>query len=254
MIATFVFCYTSVSSQSILAKSLMNIAYEPVIYSEIEANVLTPNSQYYYPVLYARYEKNDTTLTIADYRNLYYGYMYQQEYQPHTESGYVDSLSNLISRSGGVFKQESSDKALEYITHILDNRPFSLKFLNMMVYISEMKGNIETSKAYSYKFSMLMSTIFSSGTGKVKEKPWRVLYRSDAQSVLLFLGAKVTRRVYVTAQCEYYHIRERQGDAKGYYFDFDAIYTRPLEPKGKRKMEFNPLSNPRSDKYINRKI
>ena len=253
-IATFVFCYTSASAQSSIAKTMMSIKYNPVIYSEIEANVLTPSSPYYYPELFKRYEKNDTTLTITDYRNLYYGYMFQQEYRPHTESAYVDSLSNLINRDGGVFREASSNKAQEFIVHILDDRPFSLKFLNMMSYIADMKEDNEASKAYALKFNMLVSSIFSSGTGKSEEKPWRVLYRSDAQSVMLFLGAEVTRRVYITAPCEYYHIRERQGDAKGYYFDFDAIYTRPTEPKGKRKMEFNPLSNPKSDKFINNKI
>lgn len=248
-------CCGSVSAQSALAKMLMDTPYTKVVLSDIEAQVLTPNSKYFYPKLYERYEKNDTTLNLEDYRHLYYGYMFQAEYTPHTESVYVDSLSMLLNRDGGVFKLESVSNAVKYMEKILDDRPFSLKFLNMMSYVYDSKLNSpELSMRYSYKFNMLLSAIFSSGTGTVKELPWQVLYRSDAQSILLFLGVDVTRRVYITTTCEYYHIREKQGDAKGYYFDFEPIYSRPMEPKGKRKMEFNPLSNPKSDKYINRKL
>lgn len=251
-----IFMCVSAMAQSQMAKVMMDsTTYHKVVFSEIELEVLSPATKYYYPLLYDRYEKGDTSLTHDDYRYLYYGYMFQAEYQPHKESPYVDSLSNIISEDGDVFTDKSALKCIGYLEKILDDRPFSLKFLNMMSYLySEKVGDEKKALIYSYKFNMLLTTIFSSGNGRVKSNPWLVLYRSDAQSVLQFLGADVTKRVYITTNVEYYHLRERQGDVRGYYFDFDPIYTRPLEPKGKRKMEFNPLSNPKSDKYINTKL
>lgn len=243
-------------AQSPVAKALMDeTPYQKVVFSEIEAEVLTPSSKYYYPLLYAKYEKGDTTLTLDDYRHLYYGYMYQKEYEPHKETSYVDSLSNLLARDGAVFKDESAMQAVYYLEKILDDRPFSLKFLNMMAYVyNEKVRDYKKAILYSYKFNMVLSTIFSSGNGREKTSPWLVLYRSDAMSILQFLSADVGKRIYITTNVEYYHLTKRQGDVRGYYFDFDPIYTRPIEPKGKRKMEFNPLSNPKSDRYINTKI
>lgn len=243
-------------AQSPIAKKMIDeTPYQKVVFSEMEAEVLTPSSPYYYPQIYAKYEKGDTTLTLDDYRHLYYGYMYQKEYEPHKESPYVDSLSNLLSRDGAVFKDESAMTAVRYLEKILDDRPFSLKFLNMMVYVyNEKVRDYKQALIYSYKFNMVLSAIFSSGNGREKTSPWMVLYRSDAQSILQFLGADVSKRVYITTNVEYYHLTKRQDDVRGYYFDFDPIYTRPVEPKGKRKMEFNPLSNPKSDRYINTKI
>lgn len=251
-----VFVCVSAGAQSQMAKIMMDSTpYQKVVFSDIELEVSSPATKYYYPVLYERYEKGDTSLNLDDYRHLYYGYMFQAEYQPHKESPYVDSLSKTISMDGDIFTDKSAMKCIGYLEKILDDRPFSLKFLNMMSYLyAEKVRDEKRAQIYSYKFNMVLSTIFSSGNGRVKNSPWLVLYRSDAQSVLQFLGADVTKRVYITTNVEYYHLRERQEYVRGYYFDFDPIYTRPLEPKGKRKMEFNPLSNPKSDKYINTKL
>lgn len=242
-------------AQNEAAKLLMdNTPYQKVVLADIEAQVLTPGSDYFYPELYKRYEKGDTTLTLADYRHLYYGYMYQSDYRPHTEPPYVDSLSNLLNRDGAVFTDKSSATSLRYLKEILEDRPFSLKFLNMMAYLCDAKiGDREMAMKYSYKFKMVLSAIFSSGNGREKTSPWMVLYRSDAAGMLQFIGADVAKRIFITTNVEYYSMKTRHGNVRGYYFDFDPIYTRPNEPKGKRKMEFNPLSNPKSDKYINQK-
>lgn len=242
-------------AQSEIAKILMDTPYKKIELKEIEAQVMTPNAKYYYPQLYERYEKGDTSLTYEDYRHLYYGYIYQAEYQPHKESPYVDSLSNLLNKNSAEFNIMNASKSIEYLDKILEDRPFSLKFLNMMVYLyNQQIRDGDKALLYAYKFNMLLSTIFSSGDGKSKDRPWLVLYRSDAMSILQFIGADVTKRIYITANIEFYNLREKQGDVRGYYFDFDPIYLRPYEPKGKRKMEINPLYNPKSDKYINTKI
>lgn len=249
-----IFVYSEATAQSEAAKLLMdNSTYKKIVLTDIEAQVLTPGSDYFYPELYKRYEKGDTTLTLADYRHLYYGYMYQAEYSPHKESTYVDSLSNLLNKDGAVFADKSVPTALQYLDKILHDRPFSLKFLNMMAYLYDVKiRDAEKAMQYSYKFKMVLSTIFSSGNGREKTSPWMVLYRGDAASILQFVGADVAKRIFITTNVEYYSLKARQGVVRGYYFDFDPIYTRPNEPKGKRKMEFNPLNNPKSDKYINR--
>lgn len=240
-------------AQSEFIKMLMETEKTPVVLADIEADVLTPSSPYYYPILYARYEKGDTTLNLEDYRHLYYGYMFNEDYQPHKEPIEVDSLSQVINNDGGVFSDLSTGKIVGYLDKILAARPFSLKFLNMMTYVYDEKvRNPEKALEYSYKFNMLLSAIFSSGDG-TKDSPWLVLYRADAQTVLQSLGAKVAQRHYITTNVEYYFLEERQGDRKGYYFDFDPIYTRPAEPKGKRKLEVNPQHNPKSDSYINQK-
>ncbi len=237
-------------AQSDFAKKLMDTPSKPVVMKEYELETLLPSSQYYYPPLFERYEKGDTTLNIDDYRHLYYGYVFSKNYHPHKEPKYVDSLSNILNRDGGVFLDGSTKEIIRCLDSILVERPFSLKFLNIMTYIySEKVRDEKKAFEYSYKFNMLLSTIFSSGNGVTKESPWSVIYRVDAQTVLSFIGADVAKRTYITYNVEYYFLKERQGNIRGYYFDFAPIYTRPNEPEGKRKLEINPMYNPNSDKY-----
>lgn len=44
-------------------------------------------SPYYYPAIYMRYMSGDTTLTLEDYRHLYYGYAWQPGYKPFETPG-----------------------------------------------------------------------------------------------------------------------------------------------------------------------
>ncbi len=238
-------------SQSDMAKMLMDTPQKPLVYKEIELEVTHPSSNYYYPPLFERYEKGDTTLTVDDYRHLYYGYMFNDDYRPHTEPKYVDSLSVLLNKSQGAFTQESLVTAIRYLDSILVERPFSLKFLNLMTYVySEKVRDMDKALYYAYKYNMILSAIFSTGSGVSSKSPWIVLYRVDAQTVLSTIGADVARRNYITANIEYYFLKERQGDVRGYYFDFHPIYTRRIEVNSKRKMEVNPMYNPKSDKHI----
>lgn len=249
----FLLFSTSSFSQSEFAKMLMDTEKSPVDLSVIEGEILSPNSEYFYPAIYKRYMEGDTTLNLEDYRHLYFGYMNNEDYSPHKETVYVDSLSMLLNNDGAVFEDRSLMKTLGYMDKILEDRPFSLRFLNMMTYIYHEKVRDEAKALeYSYKFNMILSAIFSSGTGLTKDSPWMVLYRDDAQTLLSFIDAQVAKRTYITTNVEYYFLKERHGDVRGYYLDFDPIYTRPAEPKGKKKMEINPLHNPNSRKFINR--
>ena len=46
---------------------------------KIEAEIKNENSNFYYPKLFERYLKGDTTLTVEDYHYLYFGYSFQDE-------------------------------------------------------------------------------------------------------------------------------------------------------------------------------
>lgn len=42
-----------------------------------------PASRYYYPKLMGRYEQNETIMNLDDYRHLYYGYLFQEDFNPY---------------------------------------------------------------------------------------------------------------------------------------------------------------------------
>lgn len=228
--------------------------YEPIDFEKMEAAIVVPSSPYFYPTLVERYNKNDAELTLEDYRYLYYGYAFSSNYEPYTTSNYADSVANVILKDRRVITAASSPKLIYYIGKILEKEPFNIEFLNMMSYVYGKMGDEESARIYSDKLNNVLAAIFSSGTGVYKESPWYILYRSDVMSIMSILGVEVTRRAYITKSVEYYRLAEKLGDIKAFYFDFSLIMRVPNTTERKRRFEFNPYYNPKSDKFINSKI
>lgn len=226
--------------------------YTPLNLERIEMSVVVPSSPYFYPSLVERYNKNDSTLTVDDYRYLYYGYAFSSNYEPYTNSPYADSVANVILTDRRIITASSSPKLIYYIGKILEKEPFNIEFLNMISYIYGKMGDDDAARIYSTKLNMILMAIFSSGTGVMKESPWFVLYRSDVMNVLSILGVEVTRRAYITKSVEYYRLTEKLGEIKAFYFDFSLILKVPDNTQRKRRFEFNPYYNPKSDKFINK--
>ena len=52
-------------------------------FDEIEKEISKRNSDFYYPDLMNRFQRGDETLTSEDFHYLYYGYVFQEAYQPY---------------------------------------------------------------------------------------------------------------------------------------------------------------------------
>lgn len=221
----------------------------------LEAAVTNVSSPYYYPLLFERYREGDTTLNLEDYRHLYYGFVFEEGYQPLEDSAYADSITMTLSRNmdkGGI-SPELYPRLKYLLGKALNERPFDMTYLNLLTYIEQMEGDMEQAVKTARKLDMVKKAIFSSGTGISKDSPWHVLYRADESAILSSLGAVSTKRMYITFDVEYFHLPIKNDGNKGYYFNNGRIYSKGVEKKrdeGKRRFEFNPLYNPRSDRHL----
>ncbi len=228
-------------------------------YDKIFREINTDTSPYFYPELFSRYQAGDTTLNLEDYRHLYYGYSFSSDYQPLQKRIYSDSLALVLSQNkDSLMLSPELFREVERLCLLsLQSEPFSMNFTNFLTYIYQMSGETELAKRYSYQLKMIKQAIMSSGTGLSDKSPWHVLYRSDMLDLLASLKARPSKRIYVTAQIEYFHLPVKNGDARGYYFNTGRIFSVPLQEnlkientQPKRRFEFNPYQNPRSSKYI----
>ena len=55
-------------------------------YEKIKSEAFKVDSRFYYTNLFARYLENDTTLDREDYVHLYYGFIYNDKYEPYGDS------------------------------------------------------------------------------------------------------------------------------------------------------------------------
>lgn len=237
------------------AQTADSIAVAAPDYIKIAAEVSDMASPYYYPKLMTRYEKGDTTLTLDDFRHLYYGYSEQPGYKPLLNSPYADSLEMTFGKKT---RPEAKDyrRIAGFAREIMKGEPFSMRDMNALAFAYQMLDEPEKAAVQMFKIKGVLEAIRSTGTGLAEESPWYVIYMRDAEDVLNLIGAKFTKFIILTRTVEYapvYNMPNKRN--KGYYFDYSEVYKRRPDyldvlPKQKRKFEVNPLYNPRSKQSI----
>ena len=151
--------------------------YSRVDLKEIKKNVKSKKKTTYYPLLFDRYKNNDSTLTIDDYKHLYYGTYFQKNF-----SWWADHRRNEIFR---LIEKDDLTRASSYCDSMLNILPMSSQLIKLKIDILS-KQNIDKNEIekYKLKLKMLLTTIGLSGNGKSKENAFLVLYIADEYEYL----------------------------------------------------------------------
>ena len=108
-------------------------AIKKVDFDHIHEVISNPKNTYYYPKLMKAYNSNDTTLSIEAWRNFYYGYTFQEDYNPFRESVYSNVVEQLY------YKQPHSraecDSIEKYADRSLNDNMFDLNQMNFFIYV-----------------------------------------------------------------------------------------------------------------------
>ena len=143
----------------------------------IKENIQDPTSQYYYPILTNRLIENDTTLTYDDFKHLYYGNIYTDNYRPYT-------VSNLEEEFNNVYVQKRFSEALEIGKKVLRENPINLNLTFSMLVCYYESGKKDTAKIFADKYFSLLNVIYQSGDGKSISTAFVVININDEYQVL----------------------------------------------------------------------
>lgn len=195
---------------------------------QIRDDIFRVSSEFYYPNLMARYMLGDTLLNLQDYRHLYYGFVHSQDYQPFANPPEADSLYSILSR-GPQLEELDYMRMVHYGKQLMLRDPFNPRMINLMTYAYAMLDDYDNEYKSYYRFSMLMQTILSSGDGQKEDTPWHILYYTHAQDVLDYLEKKYNKPMVISRSVEFYPLIKREGNVRGYYFDYSRIYAKKPE-------------------------
>ena len=112
--------------KALLTLSLLIIAlagtaqvnFVSVNYDSVEAATTNPEKDTHYPKLLQRFNKFDTSLTLDEYRFLYYGFAFNDGYAPYQDNG-TSEIMPLVN-------ERKYDKALDACDKILSTNPVSI--------------------------------------------------------------------------------------------------------------------------------
>lgn len=211
----------------------------------IRLAVANPSSQYFYPELIKRYMAGDLTLTAADYHHLYYGYAFQDSYQPlepiSAEAGILMLLEGHPEPDG-----EVAERILELGREVMQRDPFSPRNINFMAYAYAILGDTLNAQNCMARLDGVLRTIEASGDGLKEKTAWHVISFDHVVDMLDARGLEVRKRMVISIDVEYVELRNPT-DKRGYYFDSGRVYWNVPEhlknrerPKGLKFENFGP--------------
>ncbi|RXE70173.1 DUF4919 domain-containing protein [Muribaculaceae bacterium Isolate-002 (NCI)] len=191
----------------------------------IKSEVLNPTSRFYYPKLMADYEKNDTLMTLEDYRYLYLGSVFQEDYNPYRRSPFDSEIEQLYYKK--LHTRAEFDLIIEYAEQALLDDPFDLQQINFLIYALQNRGKINRAKIWQFRLNHLLEAILSTGTGLDTDNAWIVIDPKHEYNILNFKNNLAEDVTFTAPYYDYIKIRQdgESGDKtpEGYYFNIRYI-------------------------------
>ncbi|MDE7462175.1 MAG: DUF4919 domain-containing protein [Muribaculaceae bacterium] len=207
-------------------KNARKITVEKPDLEKIAKATLDPKSEFYFPNLMKTFNRNDTSMTKEQYRNLYLGYLFQEDYDPYRTSPYnaqtdsllevttatkarltamTDSLNKLIKanrisgheaekqkeRLSNTYKRQLRELSTATELSLKDN-PFDLRQMSVLVRASKEMGNAMKAKIWEYRLENILGAIKSTGTGEDMDNAFYVIYPMHEYNMIQLLGYSPT--------------------------------------------------------------
>ena len=199
-------------------------------YGLIRASIFDNGSSFFYPNLYDRYMQGDTSLTVEDFRHLYYGYTFQSKYIPYQQSKYEDQM--LVYLKKGRLSSKELDKFIEIAKLKLKELPFDIRTLNILAFSYTQKSDSAMNTITKFKKDMLVKAILSTGDGKSEKTAFHVIDPTHERDILNELGFRFAGSSNLAnALCDYLIVQPNEQNVRGLYFDI----TRLLKVRAERQ-------------------
>ena len=196
----------------------------------IRVATLDPANPMYFPKLMKKFNRNDTTMNADEYRHLYLGYMFQEDYDPYRESPYssvTDAYRNKTSHT-----KEEIDTIRKYAELTLLDNPFDLRQMSFLVHVLKERRKDMSAKIWEYRLEHLLGAIKSTGTGENEENAWFVIYPAHEYDMVQLMGYHAVDADFIEPGFDYLMVEPEEETArrlrdkvqKGFYFDVRQIH------------------------------
>lgn len=191
----------------------------------IKAATTDRTSPYYYPELLKQFMANDTTLSDEAYQYLYYGTLFQEDYDPYRPAADAEQQAALAP----LFNKQEWSRAerrriLDHANKVLADMPLNLRQLTNRIFVYEQNGKYDLAKIWQYKLNHLLLVIASSGTGLDPENAWVVVYPHDEYDFLNLSGITAREQQFTPPSYDYILVNRKDDKSpEGYYFNIEEM-------------------------------
>lgn len=178
----------------------------------VQKKVTNKRSKSYYPKLLKRFMSNDTTLTLNDYRLLYYGQAFDSNYVPYTTADL--RIENML-------KMQNYGDAIRLCDSVLDKMPLHMN-ANLLKGLALYAVNDEDPIAFRYRrrYINLCQAVLSSGNGQDCKTAFKTMYVADEYSVMAYFAIDNFKSQQLEGTCDHFELDpSTHYNAKSIYFD-----------------------------------
>lgn len=162
------------------------VEVEPVDFEHVRSVTSNPKSDYYFPKLLKLFTSNDTArFKLQHARNLYYGYTFQEDYDPLRESAHASVVEDLYYRNDHT--RAELDTIEHYADLTLDDNIFDLSQMTYEIFALKAKKKHAKAAIRQFRLDRIIYAIMSSGKG-TKDSPWVVISPDHEYDIVNFLG------------------------------------------------------------------
>lgn len=195
------------------------------IEEDILAKTLDTTSPYYYTNLMLKYNLGKEPLSEMEYYYLYYGYTYQEAYNPFAKNSALDAMLAIMAE---IDPEQPSVWHLENIVErgaeAMEVDPFNPKMLNMLAYAYGALGDERRERLYFDHLNGILRAIELSGTGLKENEAWHVLMFSHAYDMVASKGYSYGEARIISRTTEFIPLLRKQDGIKGFYIDYSRVY------------------------------
>ena len=189
---------------------------------KIREEVNNPKSPFYFKKLWKSFADNDTDMNNEQYRHLYLGYVFQEDYNPYRVSEFASKITPLYYKQKHT--RSECDTIIKYAELSLADNPFDLNQMKFFIYALKEKQKYARASIWQYRLNHILEAILSTGTGK-EDKPWVVISPAHEYNIVNFMGLIATEHQAANDSTDYILV-DNKGKRKvpdGFYFDVSNV-------------------------------
>jgi len=184
---------------------------------KIGKSIANERSSNWYPKLMTRYQLNDTTLSLQEYRLLYYGYVLQPEFMNKSTTSLLDSLTRLMTTDS--ISHPDYYEIAEVSARIHQLMPFDMKYLDPLSFALRLTDENDLASKVEFKLGRLVETIYNTGDGMSEQTPFYVISPTHEMDMLRALGFTLAGSAPITSgNIDYIKVKANDYGIQGLFF------------------------------------
>lgn len=198
-------------------------------YTKIKEIISNKDSENYYPKLLTRLNNNDTLLTKEQYKLLYFGYVYQDSYDPYWVPKYSKILNEYYKKPS--IDNNDCDSIIKYCKLSIIDFPFDLQQTKMLGFAYHKKGDNANERLWFKRNANLMGTIMSTGRGLDCGNSISVIVINHEYELLKQFNFQLVKQSLTSDKCDYMELQPNRPNIAGLYFDTKIIFEMAYKSK-----------------------